>query len=148
EILKQAQEGLNSLRRQFVKLDKTKGEAKVNEDLKNKFLEALNDDLNMPKALAVVNSVFKAKIIEAEKYETLVDFDKVLGLKLEDIIIDDEAKEVSSFDLTEEIKEKVRLRIIARENKDFAQADALRLEIEAAGFMVKDEKYEFKIYRK
>lgn len=152
EILKQAQEGLNSLRRQFAKLDKNKGETKIEtkikEDLRNKFLEALNDDLNMPKALAVVNSVFKAKITEAEKYETLVNFDKVLGLKLEETIMGDEAKEVSSLDLTETIKKKVELRIIAREKKDFVKADALRLEIEAAGFIVKDEKYDFKIYKK
>ena len=148
EIIKQAQEGLNSLRRQFAKLDRDQGETKINEALRNKFLEAVNDDLNMPKALAIVNSVFKARITEAEKYETLVDFDRVLGLKLSELSSDDEIKEVSSSDLPEEIKQKLELRIAARQEKDFSRADALRLEIEAAGFIVKDEKNDFKIFKK
>ncbi|MBN2854102.1 cysteine--tRNA ligase [Patescibacteria group bacterium] len=148
EILKQAQAGLNSLKRQLAKLDKTKGEAKVNEDLKNKFLEALNDDLNMPKALAVVNSVFKAKITEAEKYETLVHFDTVLGLKLNETGLEPELEEVIFVNLPEEIKSKVSQRIIARGEKEFERADALRLEIESAGFIIKDEKNDFKLYKK
>lgn len=148
EVLIQAQEGLSSLRRQFAKLDKNQGESKINEELKNKFLDALNDDLNMPKALAVANAVFKAKIKDAEKYETLIDFDRVLGLKFRELLDVNGSKEIALADLPKEIQQKLKLRIIARKEKDFAQADALRLEIEVAGFIVKDEKNDFKIFKK
>ncbi len=146
--LKQAQNALESLRKQVLKLDKNEGIQKINEELKAKFLEAINNDLNIPKALAIVNSVFKNKIDDAEKYATLIDFDRILGLRLDSLAPNDQSLEEISFcELPEEIKQKVRIRIIARGEKDFEKADLLRKEIESSGLVIKDEKNDFKIFR-
>jgi cysteinyl-tRNA synthetase len=55
----------------------------ANPEFKNKFLQAINDDLNMPRAMAVVQEVLKSNISDSEKYATVLDYDRVLGLNLE-----------------------------------------------------------------
>ena len=53
------------------------------QDYKNKFLNFINDDLNSPKALALMWEVIKDKKLKMQnKQELLLDFDKVLGLDL------------------------------------------------------------------
>ena len=55
----------------------------VNQEYKNKFVEKLENDLNTPKALAVLWMLVKDKDISPEnKLATILDFDKVLGLGL------------------------------------------------------------------
>lgn len=56
---------------------------KVNE-YKVKFMEALNDDLNTSKALAVFFEMLKSNIPSEDKYDLSLTFDEVLGLKLKD----------------------------------------------------------------
>ncbi len=133
--LKQAQQGLQKLWEQAAALGAKIG--KVDSDFKSKFLEAINNDLNLPKALAVLAAVFKSKLKLEDKLATILDFDKVLGLDLR-------AKrlEFQTINKVEEypaaIAQKAGLRDEARRQKDWAQADKLRLEIEAAGYLVED----------
>lgn len=54
---------------------------KVN-DYKIKFMEALNDDLNTSKAMAVMFEMLKSNIPSEDKYDLAVSFDEVLGLNL------------------------------------------------------------------
>lgn len=145
EIVKQAQSALDSFYRHFSLL-KTDDKALINKDLKDKFVLAINDDLNMPQALAIANSVFKANISEGEKRATLLDFDKILGLSIKDILPDEE-KELSEEELSPQIKELIAKRRQAKEERDFSSSDSLREQIESAGFKIKDEKQGFKIYR-
>ena len=56
--------------------------SQINTDFKYKFLEAINDDLNMPRAMAVIQEMLKSNIGDTEKCTTILDFDRVLGLKL------------------------------------------------------------------
>lgn len=49
-----------------------------------KFMESVNDDLNTSKALAVVFEVLKSNIPSEDKYDLILSFDEVLGLKLKD----------------------------------------------------------------
>ncbi len=114
--------------------------ADVNKDFKTKFLEAINDDLNMPRAMAVLQEMFKSSLSPAEKYETILDFDRVLGLDLDHV----SQAEV----LPEEVQKLVDARIKAREAKDFATSDRLRDELEALGYMVQDAKDGMKVIRK
>src|SRR5574343_309045 len=59
----------------------------VLDEYKQKFIEALADDLNTAKALAVVFEMLSDKNVgPADTYATLVDFDKVLGLNIENVI--------------------------------------------------------------
>ncbi|HSM90912.1 MAG TPA: cysteine--tRNA ligase, partial [Desulfobacterales bacterium] len=60
---------------------------------REKFLEAVNDDLNMPRALAVVQEMLKSDIPPSEKHGTILEFDRVLGLGLDQV---DQREELSA----------------------------------------------------
>lgn len=98
--------------------------------VKTEFNEFINDDLNMPKALALVWDILKSENIpDADKKATILDFDKVLGLDLD---------KVESFEIPENVKNLIKERDLARNEKDFAKSDEIRAEIEKLGFEVKD----------
>lgn len=101
------------------------------EEYKNKFNEAINDDLNMPLAMSVVWEVIKENDKSKQYAELLRKFDEVLGLKID---------EKNEIDLPEEVKELVEERKLARENKDWAKSDELRDRIVQMGYFVKDTK--------
>jgi cysteinyl-tRNA synthetase len=84
--------------------------------------EALDDDFNTPRALALL---FDAP---AEASGSVAEVLEVLGLG--SLAVDDQAPP--------ELDEKRRQRDQARQDGDFARADALRTEIEAAGWEVRD----------
>ncbi len=102
----------------------------INTEFKSKFTEALNDDLNMPRAMATVQEMLKSTISDAQKYGTILDFDRVLGLRLDQL---DQAQA-----LPEGVQKLVAARQQARQDKDFATSDQLRAEIEALGYQVQD----------
>lgn len=108
----------------------------VNADLRNKFVKAIEDDFNMPKAIAVLWDVVKSKdLSDEDKLATVLDFDRVFGLGLDD------CKEVDQK-ITEEMKSKVE-RIIkerdeAREKKNWDKADELRDELDELGVVIED----------
>lgn len=106
-------------------------EDKVNE-YKEQFLEAINDDLNMPLAMAIVWEVIKRNEKSKQYAQVLLDFDRVLGLEI------DKANEVQ--ELPDEIKNLIEERKKARENKDYKKSDELRNKIEKMGYKVKDSK--------
>ncbi|MDE2188365.1 MAG: cysteine--tRNA ligase [Patescibacteria group bacterium] len=102
------------------------------------FLAAINDDLNMPEAIAVVWSLVKDHHLSpADKRATLLDFDRVLGLGLSAVDELDDSP-VSIENLPPEIFALSEARDEARADKDWQKADALRLEIESRGYDVKD----------
>jgi len=145
--LKQAEDGLNSLRRQISRLSDER-EGSVNDELRLQFIKAINDDLNLPKALAVTNLVLKAKISDAEKRATILDFDRVLGLNLLDPKHNQDNQEIDLASLAPEIQYLLTLRIKARAEKDFAKSDSLREELDKLGFIIKDEKDSCRIFKK
>jgi cysteinyl-tRNA synthetase len=99
-------------------------------EFQNKFNETINEDLNMPRAMAVIQEMLKSKISDSKKYSTILDFDRVLGLRLDQL--DQERA------LPEAVQKLVTARQQARQNKDFATSDQLRDEIEALGYQVQD----------
>lgn len=125
--LEGAQNSLNKLRTVFD--SKTNG-GRVCQIYKKKFLAALNDDLNMPKAIAVVWDLVKStKKSLADKQATLLDFDKVLRLGL---------GEYKPSAIPAEVKKLVAEREKARKLKDWKKADQLRRQINKRGYNVKD----------
>ena len=113
------------------------GTVSVSEDIikdyEVRFLDAINDDLNMPLALSVVWDVVKNENKSKDLYNLLLKFDEVLGLDLANY----EKEEVS---LPEEIVELVNLRNEARANKNWAESDRLRDVLIEKGYSVKDSK--------
>ena len=111
----------------------------VNDAFKTKFLETVNDDLNMPRALAVVQEMLKSDIDDAEKYATVLDYDRVLGLKLDQL---DKPQA-----LPEEVASLVEERRAARAAKNWAQSDRLRNQIQELGYTVQDTKDGMKVIK-
>jgi cysteinyl-tRNA synthetase len=98
--------------------------------LSEAFWEAMTDDLNTPKALAVLSKTLKAPITASEK-KTLIDsFDTVLGLDLK--------AETKTIAIPRAILLLAAKREAARLAKNFAEADMLRDELEQKGYTVKD----------
>jgi cysteinyl-tRNA synthetase len=98
-----------------------------------RFLEAINDDLNMPVAMSVVRDVVKNSKKSKDLQNLLLKFDEVLGLDLKNY------KEEENV-LPEEIENLVKQRIIARQEKNWAESDRLRDELINLGYSVKDTK--------
>ncbi|MCI0696450.1 cysteine--tRNA ligase [candidate division KSB1 bacterium] len=96
-----------------------------------KFIEQVNDDLNMPRALAVTWELVKSDLPNAKKKATLLHFDNVFGLKLA------EWKPVETV-VPEAILALVEQRQQARKEKRWKDADALRVQVHAAGYEIED----------
>jgi cysteinyl-tRNA synthetase len=116
------------------------GDKAISAEYKNKFLGAVNDDLNMPRAMAVIQEMLKSSVSDTVKLTTILDFDWVLGLNLDQL--DQERA------LPEAVQSRVDARIKSRKSKDFATSDRLRAEIEAMGYLVQDTKDGMKIIKK
>lgn len=106
-----------------------------------KFHEAVNDDLNTPKALAVVWELLEDSSSDSRtKALLLSEFDEVLGLNIYSAGEANDAtpSEIPFEDLPEDIQQKISLRETYRADKKFAEADTLRKEIESAGYSIRD----------
>jgi cysteinyl-tRNA synthetase len=97
----------------------------------DKFRDEINDDLNMPRALAVVWSVVRSDLPDPAKKATILDFDRVLGLGLAGWLPTEE-------EIPDEVMALVQQRQQARADKRWAEADALREQIEQAGYRIED----------
>lgn len=138
ESLDGASKALNRLRTvaaNLVKEVKEGGEAGLEEmvDYGAQFREALEDDLNMPEALATVWKTIKSGLGGQEKLALLATFDQVLGLDIfkvghEEVTVSDEARKL------------VDLRDSLRMEKKWEEADKVRQQLEEMGFKVLDTK--------
>jgi cysteinyl-tRNA synthetase len=142
ESVQAARNGLLHLQNQVRQVAQSNREqtGSVSETFKTKFIEKVNDDLNMPRALAVVQEMLKSDISDAEKHATVLDFDQVLGLNLDKV---DQAET-----LPEEIQKLVSDRQAARAAKDWILSDKLRDEIMNRGYTVQDTKDGMKVIKR
>ena len=107
------------------------------DEYKKQFIDAINDDLNIPLALGVLFSLVKEPKSK-DVYKLILDFDKVFGLSLDKVT----APEVKAekIELPDDVQKLVDERTEAKKNKDFGRADALRAQIAELGYEVKDTK--------
>ncbi|MEM1331615.1 MAG: cysteine--tRNA ligase [Planctomycetota bacterium] len=106
------------------------------------FVRAMEDDLNVAGALGSINSFITAVPTPSEQDASLLrNFDAVLGL----LELERPAAEETSIGLfaagldpDPRVIELLELRRDARKSKDFAAADAIRNELTALGFAIKD----------
>ena len=82
EGLQAAQNGLQHLRNQVRTLSDITEPGQIEESFRDKMLQTLNNDLNIPQALAIVQELLKADLGPDIKLATLFDFDRVLGFDL------------------------------------------------------------------
>lgn len=133
-----AQNSLEKLVRQVQILRGQTGRTVLSEEKRQKvehyskrFNQAINADLNTPKALSILWEVFKSNIPSEDKYDLAVTFDEVLGLKLLGL----SSQEIQ---IPEDIKSLVEKRQTFREEGKFEESDKIRKKIEEKGFRIKD----------
>ena len=144
DALEGAKNSLRRLREKYIEFKKEPGKAdeKKLKKYREKFSEAMNDDLNMPQALAVVwEAADDTELNGPEKIMILDDFDKVLGLRLS------ESKE-ENVELKGEVKKIFEEREKARKAKDFKKSDELRKRLEGLGYVLLDTKEGTKVRKK
>ena len=117
------------------------------DELKGSFKAAMDSDLNTAQAMTVLYDVLKADTNAATKLALIEDMDKVLSVGLIEHA-QKAAKADEQDDIPEEIMQLVQRRAEARKAKDFAQADALRDEIAAKGYIIEETRQGTKIRRK
>jgi len=137
EALEAAQTALNRLKTELATL----GEPKEGFlEIEGSFYEAINDDLNVPKALAVVWELLNSKEKPAEKAAAILKFDKILGLDL-DKVVPEERKE-RKIEIPRVVMEMLEERNSLRKQKRFHLADQIRHKIRKYGFDVEDKEDE------
>jgi cysteinyl-tRNA synthetase len=101
------------------------------EALDARFREAVADDLDLPRALVVMNETVTARVPDGEKVDLMMSWDQVLGLDLGRL-----AREV--FEPSVEAMALIAERDRARAEKDFARSDEIRDRLQAMGLEVMD----------
>jgi cysteinyl-tRNA synthetase len=118
------------------------GEAgKADEEWIARFVSEINDDLNMPRAVALMWELVRSDLDNAVKKATILEYDRVLGLDLANWKPVEEP-------VPDEILALVEQRSEARKNKNWAEADVLRNKISELGYEIEDTPQGPKVRRK
>ncbi len=131
EILESSRRARLSLLKRISDLNSDGEEGELLKEYVERFEKLLKDNLNMSGAFALISELLKSKEKPENIVKTILDFDKVLGLKIGDSLNKEE-------ELPNEVKELLKEREAAREKKDFLSSDSLRDEILKYGFKVLD----------
>lgn len=104
------------------------------DDYNQDFVHALENDLNMPEALAVVWEVAKSNISNYDKVDLLTQFDRVLGLDL-----NKEVTMINEEQIPEKVEKLIEQREAVRKMRNYSEADKIRLDIEKLGYRLEDK---------
>lgn len=137
EGIRSAQISLNRLRETTLshKGQSDKIEKNIIEGYEKRFLDAINDDINIPIAVSICWEVARENSKSNEYYELLMKFDSVLSLELSR-----DNNNEGNMNVSDDITEILERRKLARENKDFYLSDILRDELKVKGYTVIDSK--------
>ena len=130
EALDAAQTGLDRMRQGFHALPATP-EASPDAALVERFTDQVNDDLNLPRALAVAWETLRGTLPASTRRGTLLRFDEVLGLGLADW-------RPSEVEAPGEVRALAEARAAARSARNFAEADRLRGALAELGWEMED----------
>lgn len=103
----------------------------IDEQYADQFTQQINDDINMPRAVAVTWDLAKSDLSPATKKATILLFDRVLGLQLADW-------KPSEDEIPIEIIALVGERSRARSEKRWQDADTIRQQVMDAGYEIED----------
>lgn len=140
EALDGARSGIKNLKSKISNLKNTFSDSEsenpgLSDEYKNRFSDKINDDLNMPEAVAVMWDMLKDDGLSSKQKLLLVsDFDRIFGLGL------DKNEEKTETPVPEEITALIEKRKEAKKNRDFKSADEIRELIKNKGFEIKDTK--------
>ncbi|MFH1457544.1 MAG: cysteine--tRNA ligase [Candidatus Omnitrophota bacterium] len=141
---KKIEEAMQARERILILLDKIDKEASDKkfqeiEEIRNKFISAMDEDFNTPQALAALFELVNAanKNIDDVNFlssvkSLLVEFKDILGLKLQ--------RKPGAEDLSADVAALIEKRNAARKKGDFKEADKIRKELEDSGIILEDTK--------
>ncbi len=103
--------------------------------LHDRFVESLDDDLDLPGALVCVREMLRADLPTDERRWLVLDADAVLGLDLHRVW---HATDAAAQSTPADVTMLVEAREAARRERDYARADAIRQELRDSGWTVTD----------
>ncbi len=106
------------------------------EEYKQKFAEAVGNDMNTSMGLTILYDVLKAEISDASKRAIISAMDEVLSLELTKAW--EEEEPVADAELTAYVEQMIAERTAAKKEKNFARADEIRDELKEKGILIKD----------
>src|SRR5665647_1369587 len=107
-------------------------------NFKNQFDDAVNDDLNIPKALGIVWNAVRYHVRSKKIFAFLLETDRILSIDIQKAEI--KKNEDQSNQISDEIKALVEKRQEARKSKDFKASDEIRDKLKGMGVVVEDTK--------
>jgi cysteinyl-tRNA synthetase len=115
---------------------------KAGRALHDRFVAAIDDDLDTPRALRVVREMLRAPLSANERRWLILDADLVLGLDLDRSVPVPAAAGPTAPEPADPLPPKayqlLKDRAVARESRDYARADRLRAELHALGVQIVD----------
>jgi cysteinyl-tRNA synthetase len=126
-------------------------EGEVNLEHQKRFHEAINDDLDTPKAVALMWEVMKdTSMSKPDRVATLKEIDSVLDIGLSDEPSDviRELGIIEKEDIPDDVQEILEKRDIARTTQNWDEADHLREKLNLLGYIVEDTPQGQKISKK
>jgi cysteinyl-tRNA synthetase len=113
----------------------------------DKILTPISDNLKTAETLVAVQDLLKNQDVDVATKLALLKFvDDLLGLQLLDRA--QKLHEAESAVAPQDVQNMAEQRLVAKKSRDFATADALRAQIDAAGWLVTDTPDGFKLVKK
>ena len=131
--LRAAERALTALRDrvwEWQSLPSLNGDSEGSEVWRRSFTEAAENDLDMPRALALTWDMMRSDLPEQAKLDLLLDFDRVFGLGLDEV--------AATYALPQEVQASISERSELRGQARFDSADELRSTITTGGYLVGD----------
>ena len=132
--LKAAQRGLHRLKNRVWEWSSLPGRESGDDEAvaewNAKFLDRVNDNLDIPGALTVTWAMAKSRLSGQTKLAIIRESDKVLALDLESVT---EQNQVPAS-----VHTTVQERAVARGRKDYTEADRIRRQLDADGYVLQD----------
>ena len=100
------------------------------EEWRARFMDRVNDNLDLPGALALMWAVVRSDLAVQDKLQIVREYDKILGLGLSDV--------TEAYIVPQAIMDLTERRADLRERRKYAEADGLRDTISDAGHVIED----------
>ncbi|MFB9213837.1 cysteine--tRNA ligase [Vibrio sinaloensis] len=133
ESLQGAQTALKRLRNKVIKLADG---GQIIDEYQQRFIQLINQDLNMPRALALLWEVLDSDYSSQDKKATALFFDQIFALDI---------NHVEQEKVPEDVMQLAQQRLAMKQQKRFAEADKIREQINQLGYQVADKGDKFDV---
>ena len=131
--LKAAEKALTGLRQRvwlWSQQPEVNGHSELAEEYRRRFWDTIDNDLDLPGAVALTWEMVRAEIPDRHKLGLVLEFDQMFGLDLH--------KSPSANNVGEDIAVAVKHRDTFRQQETFDTADSMRNQLAADGYVVED----------